>query len=148
MILYAEDYGGSLALPHFGSRRLSADYFNSNLILHNFVNSDLSTGQNSMYLYDERTQGKGCDAVCSLRMKIHLEKLADYKAKGGTPKTLLLLLDNCTGQNKSNHVMQFMALLSMLYEKVIVIFFIVGHTHMVCDRVVHYLRSSIKGHNL
>ena len=26
--LFAEDLGGSLALPHFGSRRPSADYFN------------------------------------------------------------------------------------------------------------------------
>ena len=33
--LQAEDYGGSIALPHYGFRRPSADYFNSNLMCYN-----------------------------------------------------------------------------------------------------------------
>ena len=35
--IQAEDYGGGIALPHFGYRRPSADYFNSNLMTYNFV---------------------------------------------------------------------------------------------------------------
>ena len=30
--LQAEDYGGSIALPHYGFKKPSADYFNSNLM--------------------------------------------------------------------------------------------------------------------
>ncbi|KAF1781634.1 hypothetical protein GQ600_1583 [Phytophthora cactorum] len=48
-----EDFGGSLPLPVFGNRRPSADYFNSNLMLHNFVIADISRGVNDVFLYDE-----------------------------------------------------------------------------------------------
>lgn len=37
ILIQVEDFGGSLALPHYGFNRLSADYFNNNLILHQFV---------------------------------------------------------------------------------------------------------------
>lgn len=70
----AEDFGGSLALPHYGFRRPSADYFNSNLILHNFVISDVTNGHSNIYYYDERAQDKGAEALCTLRMRYHLLK--------------------------------------------------------------------------
>ena len=52
--LQAEDYGGGIALPHYGFRRPSADYFNSNLMGYNFVIADISGGLNNVYFYDER----------------------------------------------------------------------------------------------
>ena len=72
--IQAEDYGGSIALPHYGYKRPSADYFNSNLMAYNFVVSDISADKNIVYYYDERHQGKGADALCSLRMRYHLRK--------------------------------------------------------------------------
>ena len=44
--LQAEDYGGGIALPHYGFRRPSCDYFNSNLMTYNFVVSDITSGEN------------------------------------------------------------------------------------------------------
>ena len=52
--LQAEDYGGGLALPHYGFRRPSADYFNSNLMSYNFVVVDITGDINNVYSYDER----------------------------------------------------------------------------------------------
>ena len=32
VLLLAKDYGGGIAIPHYGCKRPSADYFNSNLM--------------------------------------------------------------------------------------------------------------------
>ena len=48
----AQDFGGSLTMPHYGYRRPSADYFNSNLIVQNFVVADITGGVNNIYFYD------------------------------------------------------------------------------------------------
>ena len=95
--LQAEDYGGGIALPHYGFRRPSADYFNSNLMGYNFVVADISGGVNNVYFYDERHQGKGADALFSLRMRYHLKKLKLYEEQGLTPQLCMSLLDNCVG---------------------------------------------------
>ena len=53
------------------------------------------------------------------------------------------------GQNKSQVVMKFMSLLSLLfYETVALLFFMPGHTHMVADRVVAHCKGAIKNLNL
>ena len=67
--LQAEDYGGGITLPHYGYRCPPMDYFNSNLMTYNFVIADITTGQNNVFFYDERGQGKGADALCSLRLR-------------------------------------------------------------------------------
>ena len=74
VLLQAEDYGGGIALPHYGFRRPSADYFNSNLMTYNFIIADIASGQNNVFVYDERHQGKGGDALCSLRLRYHLAR--------------------------------------------------------------------------
>ncbi len=147
--LQAEDYGGSIALPHFGFRRPSSDYFNSNLMCYNFIMSDITGKVNNVYLYDERHQGKGADALCSLRLRYHLKKLVQYEEAGVTPQLNMTLLDNCVGQNKSQKVMKFACLLSVLfYDTVALLYFLPGHTHMLPDRVVGQCKRAIKGLNL
>ena len=49
-----KDFGGNLAMPHFGFSRPSADYFNSNLILHNFIIADISTDINYVMWHDKK----------------------------------------------------------------------------------------------
>ena len=115
MQLQAEDFGGGIALPHYGFRKPSADYFNSNLILNMFVMADITAEKNNVYFYDERGQGKGADALCSLRMRYHLKRYANFRANGVEPLLSMSLLDNCVGQNKSQVVMKFMCLLSILF---------------------------------
>ena len=147
--LQAEDYGGSIALPHYGFRRPSADYFNSNLMCYNFVIADISGRMNNVYFYDERSQGKGADALCSLRIRYHLKKREQFQEHGVTPQLCMSLLDNCVGQNKSQLVMKFNCLLSLLfYDHVALLYFLPKHCHMIPDRVVAHCKIAIKGFNL
>ena len=147
--LQAEDYGGGIALPHFGFRRPSSDYYNSNLMNYSFIVADITGGSNNVFMYDEREQGKGADALCSLRLRYHLRKVRKYLEAGVKPGLNMSLLDNCVGQNKSQVVMKFACLMSILfYETVALLYFLPGHTHMVPDRVFGQCKNSIKGLNL
>ncbi|OQR86074.1 hypothetical protein ACHHYP_11023 [Achlya hypogyna] len=105
-----------LDLSCYGVSRPSADYYNSNLMLHNFVTTDISRNINKIVYYEERGQGKDADAVCSLRMRYHLALAYEYDVM---PSVLFQIMDNCVGQNKSKTVFQFFVLLSVLfYDKV------------------------------
>ena len=147
--LQAEDYGGSIALPHYGFQRPSADYFNSNLMCYNYIVADVLAGKNHVYYYDERHQGKGADALCSLRIRYHLKKVREFYDKGITPVLSMSLLDNCVGQNKSQVVMKFFCMLSFLfYDTVALFYFLPGHSHMIPDRIVAHCKLAIKGVNL
>ncbi|XP_078732831.1 uncharacterized protein LOC144947479 isoform X1 [Lampetra fluviatilis] len=141
-----EEFGGSFAMPHYGHMRPSADYFDSNLMLQNFVLADITSGINNVIFYDERAQGKDADTLCSLRFVYHMRLLA--KNPGAMSKTLVVILDNCVGQNKSQVVFMFFALLSLLfYRKVVLLYLMPGHSHNQADRVVTWCRNSMKGKN-
>ena len=147
VILQAHDFGGSVAIPHYGSRQPAVDYFQSNLMVHNFVQSDLTTQKHTVMFYDEREQGKGSDACHSMRLAYQFRVLKQLRNKGIHPEksmTLMILMDNCSGQNKSKSCFQFFSFLSLLYRTVVLFFNIRGHTKMVPDRVVGMWRASIK----
>ncbi|OQR86385.1 hypothetical protein ACHHYP_10594 [Achlya hypogyna] len=120
-----EDFGGSFSCPYYGAARPSADYYNSNLMMHNFVTTDISRTINKIVFYDQRGQGKDADAVCSLRMRFHLALAHKY---GVMPSVLFQIMDNCVGQNKSKTVFQFF--------------------HNVADRAVAHCRNAMRRHNL
>lgn len=53
------------------------------------------------------------------------------------------------GQNKSNIVLKFFALVSLLlFEKVVLLYLIPGHSHMKADRVVEWCKGVIHGRNI
>ena len=149
--IQAEDYGGGIAMPHFGHTRPSCDYYNSNLIIQNFVVADITNKRNNVYFYDERAQDKGADALCSLRLLYHLTRLLEDVGAGVTPAEISLsLLDNCVGQNKSKVLFMFFALLSIVfpYKKVVLCFLLPGHSHNIADRVVAWCRAATRGMNI
>jgi hypothetical protein len=153
MLIQIEDFGGSFPLPVYISRIPSADYFNSNLMIHNFVVADLTNGINTVLLYDELAQGKGADAMCSLRLLNHLNQRKHFQQVGqDNPKrtlTLLQVLDNCVMQNKSRVVFVFYAMLSIVfYKKVVLLFLLPGHSLNAADRVVPWCRGKMKHQNL
>lgn len=88
-----EEYGGLFALPHYGYERPSEDYFQSNLMIQSFIIADLTSGVDRVVLYDERGQGKGADALCSLRLRYHLV----IAKQDSPPEILFMVLDNCVG---------------------------------------------------
>ena len=149
VLLEMQDFGGNLTLPHFGSKRPSIDYYTSNLLLHMFVISDVSHATNHVILYDERGMGKGVDALCSLRWFHYHTMIQKYIADGKIlqfPKVLIVVMDNCVGQNKSKAIMNFFAMLSIVFpfQRVMLLFLVSGHSHMNPDRVVSWVRSSLK----
>jgi hypothetical protein len=101
-----KDFGGSFPMPHYGHSQPSAYYFNSNLMVSNFVVVDHISDNVDMLFYDEQVQGKDVDALCSLRFTYHSNKLKMmFEHKQGTPKILVVIFDNYVGQNKSELVM-------------------------------------------
>jgi hypothetical protein len=49
-----EDFDSSFPLPFYGHQRPSVDYFNSNLMMQNFIISDITANRNNVLIYDER----------------------------------------------------------------------------------------------
>jgi hypothetical protein len=150
LVCLAEDYGSGVAMPHYGSIRPGSDYFNSNLTMNMYVQCDLGSNKHHVTLYDERCMGKGADALCSLRLAWHVRERKRLEADNGSPpKYFIGIYDNCVGQNKSNVTMKFAAYLSLVfYERVLLLFYLPGHSHMICDRVVGWCKRSIKGKNI
>lgn len=145
-----EDFGGSFAILHYGHQRLSADYFNSNLMMQNFIIANITNGAKNVLIYDERGQGKGADALCSLRLMYHIRLCRFHRQRGSIPpKISLLILDNYVDQNKSKLMFMFYALLSLLfYDKVVIHYLIPGHSHNSADRVVACCQNTMRSVNL
>lgn len=109
------------------------------MTVHRFVTSNLTDETNRVSFYDEHWSGKGADAlICSLRIKNILIVLDSYRVeKVDVPSSLVNLLENCVGQNKSNVVMKFFAMVSLLlFKKVVLLYLIPGHNHMAAYRIV------------
>ena len=100
--LMCQDFAGNFPLPFYGAERPGKDYYLSNLATYVFVASDLSRNRNNIYIYDERGMGKDGNAMCSLRLKLFLDSINQTKDQSRQrPKVLMIILDNCVGQNKS-----------------------------------------------
>ena len=123
-------------LPWFGFKEPNKEYYLSNLHFHFKVFSCCSTGINYIIMFDERTMGKGADSLCSLRINHFQHQYSQFKAAGKKfPESFFGHLDNCVGQNKSQFVMKFFCMLSLVCFKVVKVdFLITGHSHMAADR--------------
>lgn len=86
-----------------------------------------SNGAATMYMYDEQNGKKGADNVYSLLF--HYVKRLPYKP-------LVLIADNCPGQNKNKTLIRFLYLAVHVWKMVpsgLVIFPIRGHLYMFTD---------------
>jgi hypothetical protein len=104
VLLQCEDYAGNLVSPLFELERPSKDYYASNLSLYVFVITNMTSGQNYVYLYDERAQGKNAEALCNLRIRYHLKVLNEnYIGKNKPiPRIFYGIMDNCVGKTFIN----------------------------------------------
>jgi hypothetical protein len=62
-------------MPLYGYQCPSTNYFNSYLMVQNFVIADVTNGTIDIYFYNLRAERKDGSALCSLRMAYH------YKAQ-------------------------------------------------------------------
>ena len=66
-------------------------------------------------------------------------------APGNTPLYSLSILDYCVGQNKSQRMMKFYALMSILfYDEVAALFLISGHSYMLPDGATAHAKRALK----
>ncbi|ETP13180.1 hypothetical protein F441_11587 [Phytophthora nicotianae CJ01A1] len=99
-----------------------------------------NTGTQTNYVYDEFTSGKGSDQINSMLQHFIRTVVIPYGKKH-----LVVYADNCTGQNKNNHVIEFfVALVHMGFlERVDYKFFVKGHTKNSCDRGFGHVRKHV-----
>eukprot|EP00732_Lithocolla_globosa_P001247 Lithocolla_globosa_v1_NODE_586_length_3676_cov_4.989506.p1 type:complete len:526 gc:universal NODE_586_length_3676_cov_4.989506:2205-628(-) len=145
-----EDYKQDTSMPSYKGNRPNIDFFTSDLHERHFIACDCTTGINHVYVYDERTAGKGGNETNSLRWYHYTRLIQQYINEGKQPPRFLLrVCDNCSGQGKSRKTSKFDALLPLLlFDRVGVLFLIPGHSHMKADRVAAWINRSIKNLNI
>ena len=146
-----QDFSGNLLLPSYQTSRPGVDYYSSKLHLYSFVICDVSTNTNYVYVHDQRLAGKDLNAMCSLRLQHHLIEVRITKESlQPLPTQLFQCMDNNVGQNKSQIVFMFFALLSLtLYPEGVTLSFLTsGHSHFIPDRVTGNLKQALKNRNI
>jgi hypothetical protein len=104
----------------------------------------LKGGKLHIYPYHEGLGKKGGNNVASMIMHV-LESLNLLKGVGQVGKELNIIMDNCGGQNKNNHVLRLANLLveAGYFHMVNFIFYVVGHTKNICDRWFNTLKNTV-----
>eukprot|EP00536_Pseudo-nitzschia_multiseries_P009002 jgi/Psemu1/22091/gm1.22091_g len=113
------------------------------------VACSLEGGSLDAFAYHEGIGGKGGDNVASIIIML-------LKHKGGWLKEdeidgeLTVLMDNCGGQNKNNHVLRLANLLveAGYFKKVNFMFYVVGHTKNCADRWFNTMKRDYQNQNL
>ena len=115
-----------------------------------YVQSEISCGENKIMPYNERTMSKDKNALCSLRLKYHVKKFQRCLREGRNQLEIYISIrDKCVGQNKSNVTLQFDWIMSLSFYKIVmVIYLIPGHSHMLPDRVMAWVKISLYRKNL
>ena len=151
MEMVCEDFAGNLHTPWYGNLRPCSDYYASKLKLIVFVIVCISENRNYVFLWDERGMGKDMDAMCSVRFVHMLRQRNILRTRpADLPTMRFQVMDNCVGQNKSQAVFMFFALLSLTWypDGFVCLFLLPGHSHFPPDRTVSWLKKSLHGKNL
>ena len=150
---FIADYCQNMSLPHFGKEQPGDTYYLTPSKLEGFGVADVShvavDGKEADHLYfhcyKEGYGAKGGINVASMLVKT-LEKVnVMRKDSNGLPvqgSELNIVMDNCGGQNKNNHVLLLAPYLVELgyFKTVNMTFLVVGHTKNVCDRRFNNLK--------
>ncbi|KAK1942396.1 hypothetical protein P3T76_005895 [Phytophthora citrophthora] len=133
------DFSQNLTLPSVTSTP-SQWYFCSLLAVSVFGIFYENEGTQTNYVYDEFASGKGSDQINSM-----LQHFIRTVLLPAGKKRLIVYADNCSGQNKNNHVIKFLlAQVHMgIFERVDYKFFVKGHTKNSCDRGFGHIRKHV-----
>jgi hypothetical protein len=148
------DYSQNIDMPQVGESQPGRTYYYSPLRIYVFgiVECGKLGGELFSYLYHEGEGDKGGDQVASMVM-LYLKQrglLPDFHDDHEAGKELTIICDNCPGQNKNKTVLRLCVLLveTAYFEKVNVIFLIVGHTKNCCDRWFSIMKKDYRKKNL
>ena len=146
--LYYFDYSQNVQCPFFGKEQPGETYYMSPLTINVFGINDGNKEQDHLYAYcyNEGIGTKGGNNVASMLMH-HLETQGLLQDNG---KHLVLVCDNCGGQNKNRMVLRTILFLveSGAFQEVTLLFLIAGHTKNACDRVFNLLKKEYRSTNL
>jgi len=153
---FVVDYGQNMEVPVFNHQQPGCTYYFSPLGVYNLgvVNEAHKYSEKVVrehlyaHVYHEGTGKKGSNNVASLIMKTlkHMGILDETKIGG----ELVIIFDNCVGQNKNNTVIKLVSYLTEMgyFKKVTFVFLIVGHTKNTADRMFNLLKIDYRRQNL
>ena len=154
---FVVDYGQNMELPLFSSQQPGTVYYYSPIGVYNLgvVNHAYDYGNKrdptyhmDAHVYHEGVGKKGSNCVASFILKsLRRQGVIRDNDIGGH---LVIVFDNCAGQNKNNTIMKMlMYLYEMKYfKKITFLFLIVGHTKNAADRLFNSLKSQYHNMNI
>ncbi|EGZ20800.1 hypothetical protein PHYSODRAFT_328874 [Phytophthora sojae] len=97
-------------------------------------------GVQTNYVYDEFVSGKGSNQINSM-----LQHFIRTVLLPADKKHLIVYADNCSGQNKNNHVIKFFLTQVQMgvFDRIDYKFFVKGHTKNSCDRGFGHIRRHV-----
>jgi hypothetical protein len=115
-----------------------------NVNVFGIIDCGVQGGALHAYPYHEGMGRKGGDNVASLFM-LYLEQKG-WLQEGVTGKELTIIVDNCPGQNKDNHVIRLTLYLveAKYFKKVTSLFYIAGHTKNCADQWFNTLKKKYR----
>lgn len=104
-------------------------YYSRQLWTYNLCIHNASTGEATMFMWDESQYSRGCLAIASCILKF-------IRTLPSTVTQIIAFSDNCGGQNKSSLIVKFWSWVSQCtnIRSVDHKFFVPGHSYNECDR--------------
>ena len=140
------DMGQNGAVPLLRSEQMGCFYYMSPLTQLIDGKVDASTGKMNAYIWREGSADRGCDNIVST---LHWD-LERHGIIGNKVKKLVIIADNCTGQNKNRTVLKYLIWLHEVgcADEVELIFLVKGHTKNDADKGFNILKKGTKGENI
>lgn len=152
------DYAQNVECPFFGHQQPGETYYFSPLSINIFgiVNACGPKEQLTAYCYHEGQGKKGGNNVTSmidyyLRKQLGVPRISmDPEREPVWGGELVLVCDNCGGQNKNRMVIRYALYLveTKKFKRVTFVFLIAGHTKNPCDRLFNSLKAGYRKRNL
>ena len=142
LIIDGADQGKHL-LPHFCNRSHLSD---EAVKQHLYAYGAISHGRKAYTFLLPGHVAQGHDVTIEVLWRVINDVLSE---EGKVPPVLLLQLDNTTKQNKGRFLFAFLALLvhHNVFDKILVSFLPVGHTHEDIDQMFSRFAEYLRGHN-
>lgn len=155
--LFYFDFAQNIECPFFGQQQPGQTYYYSPLSLYLFgiVDACQETERLHAYCYHEGDGAKGGNNVVSminryLDMEKGMPRSRMTVTGNAWGKHLVLVCDNCSGQNKNKMMIRYILYLveTKKFAKVSLVFLIAGHTKNPCDRMFNLLKKGYRRRNL
>lgn len=156
-VLFFFDYAQTVECPFFGFEQPGDTYYYSPLSMNIFGVADSCDEQETLYTfcYHEGQGRKGGNNVasmldCYLRRQLNMPRMGPMQKDITWGGHLVLIADNCTGQNKNRMVLRYLVYLveTRQFKRVTLSFLVAGHTKNPCDRLFNLLKKDYRQKNI